>query len=193
MFVLPGDIQQHAHRGGGEQHACAAGAYERQGDAFCRHDDRHDGNIKRRLNGNRQHDPAGEELAEPILATHHHHDSQPDKQYEQHNHRHIPDEAQLFADDGEYEIRRVLWQVPVLADSSAETFAPHSAGAQGYLDNLPISKVSEFEEQLLKYVRDEHSETWQTLTDKGVMDDAMSGKLKEIIGRFKERFTGGAK
>jgi len=62
-------------------------------------------------------------------------------------------------------------------------------GSKGFIDDLPISKVAEFEEQLLKYFRDEFPEIWKELTDKKVIDDAMDTKLQETIGNFKTRFT----
>jgi F-type H+/Na+-transporting ATPase subunit alpha len=62
------------------------------------------------------------------------------------------------------------------------------AGTRGYLDDLPISRVAEFEQQLLKHVRDEFSEVWQQLTDKREIDDALDAKLRELIGDFKKRF-----
>ncbi len=63
------------------------------------------------------------------------------------------------------------------------------AGAKGYLDDLPISKVAEFEEQMLKHFRDELPEVWQELTDKGAIDGELEAKLKEVLGNFKTRFT----
>ncbi|MFH1419778.1 MAG: F0F1 ATP synthase subunit alpha [Planctomycetota bacterium] len=63
------------------------------------------------------------------------------------------------------------------------------AGSKGYLDDLPLSKVAEFEKQLLKHFNDELPEVWEELTDKKVMDDAMDTKLSEIIGTFKKRFS----
>jgi F-type H+-transporting ATPase subunit alpha len=62
------------------------------------------------------------------------------------------------------------------------------AGAKGFLDDLPISKVNEFETELLKHFRNEHPEVWKDLTDKKALDDALEAKLKDIIGKFKTRF-----
>ncbi|HVP09593.1 MAG TPA: F0F1 ATP synthase subunit alpha [Phycisphaerae bacterium] len=62
------------------------------------------------------------------------------------------------------------------------------AGTRGYLDDLPISKVALFEEQLLKYFQDELPEVRKQLTDKKEIDEALDSKLKEAIGGFKKRF-----
>jgi F-type H+-transporting ATPase subunit alpha len=61
------------------------------------------------------------------------------------------------------------------------------AGSKGYLDDLPLSKVAEFEEQLLKFIRDEHGDVWQALTDKKAIDDELDSKLQEIMKAFKQR------
>jgi F-type H+-transporting ATPase subunit alpha len=63
------------------------------------------------------------------------------------------------------------------------------AGTKGYLDDLPLSKVAEFERLLLKHFHDEFPEVWKQLTDKREMDDALDAKLREIIGNFKGRFA----
>ncbi|MGB9626967.1 MAG: F0F1 ATP synthase subunit alpha, partial [Phycisphaerae bacterium] len=63
------------------------------------------------------------------------------------------------------------------------------AGSQGFLDDLPLNKVGEFEEKLLAFFRDEHHEIWQELTDKGDLDAALEARLREKIEVFKKRFT----
>jgi len=63
------------------------------------------------------------------------------------------------------------------------------AGSRGFLDDVPIAKVAQFEKELHKHVRDEFPEVWKELTDKKVLDDAMEAKLKEIVGNFKTRFA----
>jgi F-type H+-transporting ATPase subunit alpha len=63
------------------------------------------------------------------------------------------------------------------------------AGSKGYMDDLPISQVAKFEEELLKHVRDEHADVHKDLTDKKELSDDIDGKLKKIIGDFKIRFV----
>jgi len=63
------------------------------------------------------------------------------------------------------------------------------AGAKGFLDDLPLSKVAEFETALLKHFRDELPEVWQELTDKRELSDALASRLESIIGEFKKRFV----
>ncbi|MBN2562192.1 MAG: F0F1 ATP synthase subunit alpha [Phycisphaerae bacterium] len=63
------------------------------------------------------------------------------------------------------------------------------AGTKGYIDDLPISKVVEFERQMVKHFRDEYPEVWQELTDKAAIDDALNAKLQDILRKFKTRFA----
>ncbi len=63
------------------------------------------------------------------------------------------------------------------------------AGSKGYLDDLPLSQVAEFERRMLTHVRDEFPEVWQALTDKKEMTDDVADKLREIISNFKTQFT----
>ncbi|MCC7293340.1 MAG: F0F1 ATP synthase subunit alpha [Phycisphaerales bacterium] len=64
------------------------------------------------------------------------------------------------------------------------------AGAQGFLDDLPVGRVAEFEEKLLRMFQDEHPEILQELK-KGELPDALGGKIKEIVGNFKAGFVKG--
>lgn len=63
------------------------------------------------------------------------------------------------------------------------------AGSKGYLDDLPISQVAAFEEQMLKFFNDEHPEVWQELTDKQVIDDTLETRIVELIEQCKTRFV----
>jgi F-type H+-transporting ATPase subunit alpha len=64
------------------------------------------------------------------------------------------------------------------------------AGTQGYLDDLPVSRVLAFEEALLKHVRDEYPELIDELEEKGQMSDDLAERLGQVIGTFKGSFTG---
>ena len=63
------------------------------------------------------------------------------------------------------------------------------AGSKGYLDDLPISKVAEFEEQMHTHFRDEFPEVRNELTEKQVLDEAIQKKILEILDNFKKRFA----
>ncbi len=62
------------------------------------------------------------------------------------------------------------------------------AGTQGLLDDMPISRIAEFEERLLLYIRDEHPELRNELIEAGDLGDSLAGRLREIIGSFKKSF-----
>jgi F-type H+-transporting ATPase subunit alpha len=63
------------------------------------------------------------------------------------------------------------------------------AGSRGFLDDLPITRVAEFEEKLLTHIRDEFPEVRKTLTDKMELTSDVEERLKDIIGKFKARFA----
>jgi F-type H+-transporting ATPase subunit alpha len=66
------------------------------------------------------------------------------------------------------------------------------AGAKGYLDDLPVSRVGEFEAALLKCFRDEFPELLDELRTTGEMSDELSDKLARVITDFKGHFADGA-
>jgi F-type H+-transporting ATPase subunit alpha len=67
------------------------------------------------------------------------------------------------------------------------------AGVTGFLDDVAVNKISQFEEDLLYYVTQHHPELKKELTTKGKIDDALAAQLKQTITTFKEKMGYGAK
>ena len=67
------------------------------------------------------------------------------------------------------------------------------AGVNGYLDDVPVDKVQQFEADLLHYVQQQHPELKKEIASIGKIDDKVGGRLKEIIGAFKHKMGYGAK
>ena len=63
------------------------------------------------------------------------------------------------------------------------------AGARGFLDDIPISRVAEFEEKMLEYIKTEHAAIPTEIGEKREISDALEGKLKDVIANFKKRFA----
>ncbi len=53
------------------------------------------------------------------------------------------------------------------------------AGAKGFMDDLPVSRVGEFETGLLQYIRDQKPEILQELIDTGVMSDSVAEAIEQ--------------
>jgi F-type H+-transporting ATPase subunit alpha len=68
-----------------------------------------------------------------------------------------------------------------------QTLSIH-AGVRGFLDNIPLDQVDEFEAALLKHYRDEHPEVRRELETGRKMTDELDARLKTIVGNFKKRF-----
>ena len=66
------------------------------------------------------------------------------------------------------------------------------AGVNGFLDDVPIKKIREFEDDLLHYVAQHHLEIKKALTTKPKIDDALAAELKQIIVTFKQKMGYGA-
>jgi F-type H+/Na+-transporting ATPase subunit alpha len=62
------------------------------------------------------------------------------------------------------------------------------AGTQGFLDDLPLPRVAEFERGLLAHVRDEFPEILDDMRKTGDLPDAVASKLKDVIANFKAAF-----
>jgi F-type H+/Na+-transporting ATPase subunit alpha len=60
------------------------------------------------------------------------------------------------------------------------------AGTNGFLDDVPVTKVRQFEEDLLHYVAQHHPQVKKDLATKGKIDEAFGNELKQIISTFKQ-------
>ena len=62
------------------------------------------------------------------------------------------------------------------------------AGANGYLDDVPVEAVSKFEDELLKFIRGTKADIRAELTEKKAFDDSLKEKLISAIEEFKKGF-----
>ncbi len=67
------------------------------------------------------------------------------------------------------------------------------AGSRGFLDDLPLNRVAEFEQAMLKHFRDEFPEVVETLDQKQDIDKELDAKMSTIAGDFKKRFLSAGK
>ncbi|MEP2878419.1 MAG: F0F1 ATP synthase subunit alpha [Sulfitobacter sp.] len=63
------------------------------------------------------------------------------------------------------------------------------AGVNGYLDQIPVDRVREFEAGLLLFVRGEHAELLDAIWEKKALDDDLTGKLKAVLDTFAKNFA----
>lgn len=62
------------------------------------------------------------------------------------------------------------------------------AGANGYLDDLPVEAIRRFEEELLRYIRASKGEIKAELKEKKAIDESLKENLIQAIGEFKKGF-----
>jgi F-type H+-transporting ATPase subunit alpha len=62
------------------------------------------------------------------------------------------------------------------------------AGTQGYLDDVPVESVGRFEEECLRYIREEKEEIKKELAEKKLIDDDLKARLKQAFEDFKKGF-----
>jgi len=63
------------------------------------------------------------------------------------------------------------------------------AGGQGYLDDLPVNKVGEFEAGLLGYLRSKGADVLSAIAKEKALSDDLRAKLKAAIDAFKKTFS----
>ncbi len=60
------------------------------------------------------------------------------------------------------------------------------AGVHGFVDDVPVNKVREFEEGLLAYVKERHPKLREDIVAKKKIDDEFGGQLKQVIADYKK-------
>jgi len=58
----------------------------------------------------------------------------------------------------------------------------------GYLDNIDVKDVARFEEDFLRFVREEHGDLLETIRKEKALSDASDEKLKSISDSFSKSF-----
>ena len=61
------------------------------------------------------------------------------------------------------------------------------AGVNGFLDDIAVDQVRQFEEDLLRYIAQHHPDLKKEVTTIGKIDEKLGARLKEIITTFKQK------
>src|SRR3954470_10358386 len=67
------------------------------------------------------------------------------------------------------------------------------AGANGYLDDIPVEDIRRFEAELNKYLENSRPEILPAIRDKKQIDDDLKGKLNDALKTFKGQFSSSLK
>ena len=62
------------------------------------------------------------------------------------------------------------------------------AGVNGYLDNVNIEKISEFESELTNLIKSSHKDILKSIRDEKALSDSTEEKLKKVIQNFLKTF-----
>jgi F-type H+/Na+-transporting ATPase subunit alpha len=63
------------------------------------------------------------------------------------------------------------------------------SGTRGYLDTVPVEKVSEYENQMLAFVERKYPEIFAEIKEKKAIDDSLDEKMKKALQEFAEVFV----
>jgi F-type H+/Na+-transporting ATPase subunit alpha len=63
------------------------------------------------------------------------------------------------------------------------------AGTQGFLDDMPVSELGRFEEELHKFIDAKHGQIFTDIREKKVLDDDLKARMKQAIEAFKKKFV----
>jgi F-type H+/Na+-transporting ATPase subunit alpha len=63
------------------------------------------------------------------------------------------------------------------------------AGVNGYLDPMPVNRVREFEDGLLRLMRTQHQEILKAIADSRDLDDRTAEKLKAVVDGYAKTFA----
>ncbi|MGD9852015.1 MAG: F0F1 ATP synthase subunit alpha [Nitrospirales bacterium] len=60
------------------------------------------------------------------------------------------------------------------------------AGVNGFVDNVPVNKIREFEQGLLAFIKEKYPQVRDDVKTKKKIDEEFGGQLKQIINEFKK-------
>jgi F-type H+-transporting ATPase subunit alpha len=63
------------------------------------------------------------------------------------------------------------------------------AGTNGYLDNVPVEAVREYEQELLSFVDESHPDLWKTYAEEKQLSDKVKGQFESVLKAFATKFV----
>jgi F-type H+-transporting ATPase subunit alpha len=63
------------------------------------------------------------------------------------------------------------------------------AGTKGYLDDIPIERVVDFERSLLRFLDQNHAAMEAEITEAGALSDTVDAQLRAAIEDFKKGYA----
>jgi F-type H+-transporting ATPase subunit alpha len=63
------------------------------------------------------------------------------------------------------------------------------AGTGGYLDTIPVERVTDYESQMLGFMRSEHADVLTEIRDSREFTDATRDKVKAALDTFAKQFA----
>jgi F-type H+-transporting ATPase subunit alpha len=63
------------------------------------------------------------------------------------------------------------------------------AGTKGYLDDIPLKLIAEFENEIIKFVKDKYPQIIESINQTKDIDQKTSESLEEAVKKFKESFV----
>jgi F-type H+-transporting ATPase subunit alpha len=63
------------------------------------------------------------------------------------------------------------------------------AGVNGYLDNIPVEQVVQYEQDFIKFMKANYAEVGKTIREKKVIDKETEAALKEAVKEFNDTFA----
>ena len=82
-------------------------------------------------------------------------------------------------------MKQKQYQPLCIADMAVILFAAD----KGYLDDVPLNKIAEFEHELFGYMRGNHSDFISQINKSGDYSDEIANTMKTIVESFKKTFT----
>ncbi|MEE2883629.1 MAG: F0F1 ATP synthase subunit alpha [Planctomycetota bacterium] len=71
----------------------------------------------------------------------------------------------------------------------AEQVAIIWCGSKGHLDDLPVSSLANYEQELLEHIRDEFPEIIEEITSSGEISDELEATMTSVVGNFTKDFS----
>ena len=63
------------------------------------------------------------------------------------------------------------------------------AGTKGYVDEIPVESIAQYERELFRHIDNKHPDIWSEIVEKKVLKGELEDKLNEVLKAFTDKFV----
>lgn len=83
----------------------------------------------------------------------------------------------------------LVWSTSSFSSFYEDAYLIFSIGVNGFLDKIPVNKVTQFESAVIPYVQANAPEIFEAIKKENAISAETDRKIKEVLGSFVKDFS----